>query len=508
MVDSLNPTENPSSRLPPADELTRLWHYLKPRERERLVELLGPRIDWRFCPHRPSKKQLLFLSIEDREALYGGAAGGGKSDAILMAFLQYVDIPHYRGLILRRNSTDLTKANSIMDRAFRWWVPAGVRFNSQQKRFTFPSGATCEFGHADVVGDEVRQYSGPEWQFIAFDELTQFDPVQYRFLFSRNRQASADGDVAIPLRVRAASNPGGKWHNYYRNRFMSDAFARSFLDGRSADYFVSEEVTAFGAWRKWFVPAKLDDNPGFGEGDKLDYRQGLAQLDVVTRERLLAGDWLVSEQGVFKPDWFRRFRHPDVEGGGSTYKLLNSRGEIASVIPPADCHRFFTIDPAGTSQERKRQAKGADPCWSTCSVWDYTPSGELLWRRVVRLQGEFPEVMEAIRRTYAEERPSAIWLEVDGIGRPYYQQLSREQFPVYALSSEGKDKLTRATPATHEAAAGRVYLPKHAPWLDSLESELFAWQGTSDEVCDQIDTLAYAVLLKIRGSLGGVIQLQ
>ena len=76
------------------------------------------------------------------------------------------------------------------------------------------------------------------------------------------------------------------------------------------------------------------------------------------------------------------------------------------------------------------------------------------------------------------------------------------------MNSGGRDKLTRAAPATHEAKEGRVWIPKYAPWLDALEAELYAWQGTSDEVCDQIDTLAYACLLKVDGSLGGVIRFQ
>ena len=81
-------TANHLSRLPTSDELTTLWRYLKPHERERLTNLLGPRIDYRYCPHKPHAKQLLFCQLDGREVFFGGAAGGGKSDAILMAFLE------------------------------------------------------------------------------------------------------------------------------------------------------------------------------------------------------------------------------------------------------------------------------------------------------------------------------------------------------------------------------------------------------------------------------------
>ena len=475
-----------------------------------MTELLGPRIDWRYCPHRPFPKQLTFLQIDDREALYGGAAGGGKSDALLMAFLQYADMPHYRGLILRRKKTDMVRADAILNRAKTWWLPtsrSGIQYLASEFKFIFPSGATCEFGHCQNVGDEEENYQGGAWQFIGFDEVCQLEPRQYLYLFSRNRSTvEEDGKPDIPLRMRCTANPGGVSHNFMRDRFMSLEYAREFLESRAADYYLQEFNTEYGPFRRWFVPAKSSDNFALNHDD---YNQGLSQLDVVNRERLMRGDWLVAEQGVFRPEWFRRYRHPDHDGdGASTYKLLNPSGSIMMAVHQHDCYRFCTIDPAGTSRERKAQVAGKDPCFSTISVWDYTQQGFLIWRRVVRLQGEFPEVLAAIRQVYQEERPQGLWLEVDGVGRPYFQQLEAERFPVYQLTSGGKDKLTRAAPATNEAKEGRVFLPTYAPWKDSLEAELFAWQGTSEEVCDQIDTLAYAAMLKISGCLGGVIQLQ
>lgn len=501
--------EPQSSRLPSQEELTKLWPFLKPRERERLAMLLGPRIDHRWCPHKPYPKQQTFLASDDREVLYGGAAGGGKSDALLMAFLQHVDQPHYRGLILRRKSVDLERSEAILERAKSWWLPAsrtGVVYYAQKKKFVFPSGATCEFGHANNIGDEEENYQGGAWHFIAFDELTQFAARQYLYLFSRNRRTTGeDGLPALPLRIRATSNPGGESHHFVRDRFMSQEYAKAFLENRAAPFFRQVIPTEDGDWTRSFVPSKAQDNLGL---DLNAYRAGLRQMDVVSRERLMSGDWLVSEAGVYRPEWFRRFRYPE-DGGSATYKLLKADGSVGDGVFPHDCHRFMTVDPAGTSVEKKKQVeKGADPCWSTCSVWDFTPQGYLLWRRIARVQGEFPDVMQMIRDVHREERTVAIWIEIDGVGRPYFQQLEREGFPVYALQSGGKDKLTRAAPSTNEAKEGRIFLPYYAPWKDALEAELFAWQGTSDEVCDQIDTLAYAVLLKISGSLGGSIVLQ
>lgn len=431
-----------------------------------------------------------------------------NSDALLMAFLQYVDIPHYRGLILRRKGVDLTRSGAILDRAMKWWLPTsrtGVRYEAGKKKFIFPSGATCEFGSALNPGDEVENYQGGAWHYIAFDEATQFESSQYLFFFSRNRRddelVTDHGFPRVPLRMRCASNPGGPSHNFFRDRFMSRQFAQEFLDRTNAECYSREFATGGGVERRWFVPARVEDNDAV---DAVEYSGKLRKLDVLSRQRLLDGNWLINESGVFMPEWFRRY-----EIIHDNYRMLNEDGTTLKLVTPAECERFVTIDIAGTSKDRMDAKKrGSDPCSTVISVWDYTPDGWLIWRDVIRLQGEFPAVVDAIRNVYHRDKPQAIWVEVDGIGRPYYQQLVSERLPAYALESGGKDKLTRAAPVTLEAREGRVWLPSYAPWLDVCESELWAWQGTSGEQTDQIDTLAYAGLLKVNGRLGGVIRLQ
>lgn len=490
---------------------------MKPRERERLLELLGPRIDNRYCPHTPHPKQLLFLSLDDREVLYGGAAAGGKSDALLMAFLQHVDQPHYHGLILRRSSVDLERAEAILDRAKGWWLRrgSGVQYEAGKKKFIFPSGATCEFGHANNIGDEVRQYQGGAWQFIAFDEITQFAPQQYLYLFSRlRRKKSESGLPLIPLRMRCAGNPGGVSHNFIRDRFMSLDYARSILSGTNAPYFMreavylDEETKEEERTTRAFVPAKLKDNPTM---DAKDYRGSLRELDVVTRDQLMAGNWVISAAGRYKPEWFeRRYLSPLYDPSlGGYYKITNRDGSVWKIFHERDCYRFVTIDPAGTEAEQNEIFKGKkrEPSHSVISTWDIalTGAGFMFWREVVRMQGEFPEVVAAIRDVHARQQPRAIFVERDGIGRPYYQHLASLRLPVIGLDTEGKDKLTRAADATHEASEGRIYIPDYAPWLSTLEAELFTWQGSKYEVCDQLDTLAWAAKLKVDGRLIGDI---
>lgn len=212
------------------------------------------------------------------EGFYGGAARGGKTSALLAGALQYVDIPDYSALILRRTYGQLNMPDSVLTRAHQWLRNTDARWNAMHSRYEFPSGALLQFGYLQYFKD-VYQYDGTAFQFIGFDELTQFLLEQYRFLFSRlNRKAGS----RIPLRMRSASNPGGVGHVWVKERFIK---------GRSADRF--------------FIPATLTDNPHI---DIASYRLSLKQLDAITRKQREEGDWDVSREGtMFKREWFSDF---------------------------------------------------------------------------------------------------------------------------------------------------------------------------------------------------------
>jgi predicted phage terminase large subunit-like protein len=211
-----------------------------------------------------------------------------NSSALLMAALQYVDYPQYDALILRKTFADLSKPNAIMDRALAWLRPfvdrGEVKWNSGQKRFFFPSGATLSFGYLDHSGDHY-QYQGAEFQFIAFDEVTQFPEYQYAYLFSRLRKN--DGNP-VPLRMRAAGNPGGVGHDWVKQRFLVEGKAN----------------------KRVFVPARLWDNPHINQAE---YEKSLMNLDPVTRAQLLNGDWDAQMTGgFFKRQWFKPISQQEV----------------------------------------------------------------------------------------------------------------------------------------------------------------------------------------------------
>lgn len=278
-----------------------------------------------YSPHRPTPPQQAFLLLDDlavREALYGGAAGGGKSDALLMAALRYVDVPGYAALLLRRTYADLALPGALMDRAQTWLAGTDARWNATDSRWTFPSGATLSFGYLQTAKDRYR-YASAEFQFIGFDEVTQFDAEEYRFLFTRLRRPS-DGPLAgVPLRMRSASNPGGRGHNWVLSRLIERVPAAT-LDPDDPAY--DPQDTRERAERRIFVPARLDDNPHV---DRAGYEESLANVDPYLRAQMLAGDWYARQPGAWVYD------HDGLtaaEALGDEYDALLAAGQLP---PPA-----------------------------------------------------------------------------------------------------------------------------------------------------------------------------
>lgn len=253
--------------------------------------------------NRVSAPQTAFLLLDQLEAIYGGAAGGGKSDALLAAALQYVDVPGYAALILRRTFKQLSLPGAIMSRSKEWLAAARnsreVHWNDDDKTWTFPSGATLTFGYLDTA-DDIYRYQGPEFQYVGFDELTQFQLEQYTYLFSRVRRRV---DMPVPVRVRAASNPGGIGHAWVKQRFPIQ---------------VGDTPEAKGG--RLFVPAKVSDNPGL---DPAEYALSLGELNETLRQQLMDGDWGAFEGAAFTitadhlirpfdmPEQFERFESMD-----------------------------------------------------------------------------------------------------------------------------------------------------------------------------------------------------
>jgi predicted phage terminase large subunit-like protein len=386
-----------------------------------------------WIPTEPTTKQAKFLLMPDKEVLFGGAAGGGKSEALLMAAAQYVEVPGYSALLLRKNYTDLSLPGALMDRAKDWWSGTPARWDDKTKTWHFPSGATITFGYLETESDKFR-YKSAEFQFIGFDELTQFSETQYRFLFSRLRRLKG---VKIPIRMRAGTNPGDIGHEWVAARFVHGV--------------------------KAFIPARLEDNPYL---DREEYIQSLMELDPVTREQLLNGDWHVRPMGgIFRREWF--------------YIV----DEYPRGIPMA---RYWDL----AASERA----GSDPDWTVGLLMARTSEGIYYVIDVKRIRGT-PQAVESLIKQTAELDGRAVSIEMEqepgASGKTVIDYYRRKVLSGYNFRPRrpSGNKRVRAGPVSSQAEAGNVKLVRgrwNAAFLDELE--IFD-QGAHD---DQVDALSGA----------------
>ena len=232
---------------------------------------------------KPQPKQVLFMRRGEDEALYGGAAGGGKSDTIVAEALRQVDIPHYKGLILRKTYPQLAE---LVDKTLNYYTRAFPRakYNESKHVWTFPSGAKIYFGSMQHTKDRLR-YQGQAYDYIAFDELTHFTFDEYSYLFSRNRP----NGPGTRCYIRATANPGGVGHGWVKERFIIPAPPMTtiwetvkirFPDGKESERRKS----------RVYVPATVFDNPKMLQNDP-DYITRLASMPEAEKQALLYGNW-------------------------------------------------------------------------------------------------------------------------------------------------------------------------------------------------------------------------
>ena len=221
--------------------------------------------------------QTEFLAAPEREVFYGGARGGGKSYAMLIAPLRYCHKENHRALLLRRTMPELrdliTHSQRLYNRAF-----PGAKWREQEKEWRFPSGAKIEFGYAENMTDALR-YQGQSYTWIGIDELPQYpSPDIYNFLRSSLRSV----DPNIPVYMRATGNPGNVGSQWVKEMFVDP------IDPNTA--FNIEIVTPTGHKyiTRRFIPAKLQDNPYLMQTD--DYYAMLSSLPEVQRKQFLDGN--------------------------------------------------------------------------------------------------------------------------------------------------------------------------------------------------------------------------
>jgi len=385
-----------------------------------------------FIPHMPTPKQTAFLACMLREAFYGGSAGGGKSDALLMGAAQFVHVPEYSGLLLRRTYADLSLPGAIMDRASDWWGDTDAVWSRTEKRWQFPSGARISFGFLATDAD-LERYKSAEFQYVGVDEMTQFTERQVMFLFSRLRRLRG---ARVPIRLRGASNPGSIGHEWVKNRYLSPESQRE----------------------RPFFPARLTDNPHL---DREEYEKSLENLDPVTRAQLLAGDWNARYDGnLFRREW---------------YSVIDALPEQARRV------RYWDL--AAT-----KESASHDPDWTVGARVSRTADGMWTIEDIRRFRGSPAEVEQMLRRTAELDGtgvPVFIEQEPGASGKIVTDRFIREVlvgYAVYAVRATGP-KIERAKPYSAQVNAGNVRILR-APWNAAYfdEHEAFPLGAHDDQV--------------------------
>ena len=360
-----------------------------------------------------------------------------NSDALLMAALQFVDVPGYAALLLRRTFAELTKPNALMDRASDWLMGTAAQWHASKSTWVFPSGATLSFGYLANDGD-LQQYQSAEYQFVGFDELTHFSEKQYRYLFSRQRRLAT---AQVPIRMRAASNPGGPGHEWVRQRFVDEP--------REPD--------------RVFIPARLSENPHL---DREEYEQALNELDPVTRAQLLDGTWDVRTPGsLFKREWF---------------------GELRETVPKAiRWTRFWDL--AATAPK-----PGKDPDHTAGALVGLLGEGLVCIADMRRAQSDPAGVERLICDTAnTDGRGVAIRMEQEpgATGKMVIADFAKKLVGYdFAGVPSMANKLERARPVSAAAANGLITVVR-GPWNMALfdELECFPSVGVHD---DQVDAVS------------------
>lgn len=247
--------------------------------------------------------QTAFFAASEQEVLYGGAAGGGKSYALIADPMRYFDNKNFRGLILRRTNEELRELIWKSQELYPKAIPGSV-WREKDKEWRFPSGARLWMTYLDRE-DDVLRYQGQAFTYIGFDELTQY-PTPHAWDYMRSRLRDASG--TLPVFMRATSNPGGPGHGWVKRMFIDPAPYGQAFDAQNIEtgevFKVPEGDDGFPKERwgqplfqRRFIPAKLSDNPYLWTGGQ--YKANLLSLREDLQRQLLEGDWNVADGAAF-----------------------------------------------------------------------------------------------------------------------------------------------------------------------------------------------------------------
>lgn len=417
-----------------------------------MITVAPPPVRRRIGP-QPGR-QTAFLATPADIAIYGGAAGSGKSWALLLEGLRHVHNPGFRAVYFRRTSPELRAPGGLWDTSRGLYSQVGGKARDALLEWRFPSGAIIKMNHMEHAGDRFS-HQGAQYAFIGWDEVNHFPASVFWYLMSRNRSA-----CGVRPYVRATTNPDpDSWVASFISWWLDQETGLPIPErvGRLRWFVRIGDATCWGDTREdavreamdggldaeaasasvlsaTFIAATLADNPALLEADP-GYRAKLAALSYVDRMRLLEGNWKVRESAglMFRREWFR------IEDGRA----------------PPEATRLRYWDLAASAHHKADETAG---------VLLAAHNGQYWVEDVVAIRERPLGVEQAIRQTAeADGRDVAVWIEQEAIGSvgehllDHYQRQVLQGWSVYGASARGAgSKIQRAKPASAAAEAGLV----------------------------------------------------
>ncbi len=412
--------------------------------------------------------QEAFLSSGADLCIYGGAAGGGKTWALLLEPLRHVHNRQFACVIFRRTYPQVTNPGGLWDEAMRIYPHLGARPRQSDLTWVFPSGAQVRFAHLQHEGDKYN-WQGAQIPLIGFDELTHFSRAQFLYLLSRNRSLSG-----VRPYMRATTNPDAdSWVKELLAPWVDDEHPEFPFAPGAVRWFTVENdaVTWVGPdWRDEnglagkslsFVPARVTDNRIL-LAENPEYLASLRALPLVEQRRLLHGDWKVRPAAgkVFNRAWF----------------------EVAEVAPAGgQVVRFW--DFAATA----KKLASDDPDW-TVGVKMRRHEGLFFVEDVVRVRAAWPEVKRLVRATATLDGLDVRvgWeIEPGASGKAVSAELVQALagFDAHGVHPAG-DKVQRASGMAAQTLGGHVRLVRGA-WNSAYLAELHSFPDVDHD--DQVD---------------------
>ena len=427
----------------------------------------------------------MFLSSPADIAIYGGAAGGGKTYGLLLEALRHIDNPDYGAVIFRREAVQITSEGGLLDTSYPLYNDIDGRLRmAPHYQWRFPSGATVTFSHLHNK-DDVNDWQGSQIPLIGYDELTHFTEWQFWYMLSRNRSM-----CGVKPYIRATCNPDAdSWIAeliaWYINQ--DTGYPIPERSGRIRYFVRLDNVVYWGDTRQellndfpelipksfTFIPATLEDNVALNQQDP-NYRANLLAMNRVERERLLFGNWKV------KPDT------------GSYFPSIN-----ITIIPavPTDVKSWVRRwDLAATEPSETNPSPSA-----TASVlMGKRSDGRIVIADAINIRKNASVVREMIKNVATQDKANysrvvtVIPQDPGQAGKDQSSSLTRHLngFRVKSIRETGP-KQTRAEPLSAQWQAGNVELVQ-GDWNRSYLLEMASFP--SKEHDDYVDASSGAYL--------------